>query len=121
MPPEVDRMCDCCDRRVSHHISVESMCRVIREWKRRADEAEAEVKEQARLLGAGGSREAQLLADCVDLSNRLTLLEHQSTLALAKLEQENIKLREQVLRAEAWPFDPNPFTSADHDNDHRYP
>jgi len=42
MPPEVDRMCDCCDRRVSHHISVESMCRVIREWKRRADEAEAE-------------------------------------------------------------------------------
>lgn len=42
MPPEVDRVCDCCDRRVSHHISVESMCRVIREWKRRADEAEAQ-------------------------------------------------------------------------------
>ena len=42
MPPEVDRVCDCCDLRVSHHISVESMCRVIREWKRRADEAEAQ-------------------------------------------------------------------------------
>ena len=42
MPPEVDRVCDCCDRRVSHHISVESMCRVIREWKHRADEAEAQ-------------------------------------------------------------------------------
>ena len=92
MPPEVDRVCDCCDRRVSHHISVESMCRVIREWKRRADETEAECKEQARLLGMSSEREAKLLAEIQ-------------------------RLREQVLRAEAWPFDPNPFTSADHDND----
>ena len=29
--------------------------------------------------------------------------------------------REQVLRTEVWPYDPDPFTSPDHDNDHRYP
>jgi hypothetical protein len=96
MPPEHDRVCKCCDRRVSHHISVDSLCGAIREWQRRAYIAERESEEQARLLGMSAEREAKLLAEIQ-------------------------RLREQVLRAEAWPFDPNPFISADHDNDHKYP
>jgi len=59
-------------------------------------EKEDEVLEQARLLGMSAEREAKLLAEVQ-------------------------RLREQVLRTEVWPYDPNPFTSADHDNDHRYP
>lgn len=98
MPPEVDRVCDCCDRRVSHHISVQSMCRVIREWKRRADEAEAENKKLKEFF--------QLVGETV----------------IIPIEQELARLdREQMLRGKAWPFDQDPFTSEDHDNDHKYP
>jgi hypothetical protein len=70
--------------------------RFLRKLERERDDARKECEEQARLLGMSAEREAKLLAEVQ-------------------------RLREQVLRAEAWPFDPNPFTSADHDNDHRYP
>jgi len=42
MPPEDDRICPCCGMRVSHHISVESLCRITREWQAKADAAELE-------------------------------------------------------------------------------
>lgn len=96
LPPEHDHECSTCGLPSSHHISVRSMCKRVQMILDREASLKVEINEQCRLLGMSAEREAKLMAE-ID------------------------SLRVELLRAKAWPHDPDPFTSADHDNDHTYP
>ena len=65
-PPEIDVECHC-GMMASHHVSVWTMCKRLREAQQRESalivrnkKLEDEVNEQARLLGMSGERECDL-------------------------------------------------------------
>lgn len=66
MPPENDRECHC-GIRISHHLSVSTLCKHLRNAHEREcslivanKKLESEVNEQARLLGMSAERECDL-------------------------------------------------------------
>ena len=65
-PPENDKECHC-GMRVSHHLSVSTLCKQLRQAQQRESalivrnkKLEDEVNEQARLLGMSAERECDL-------------------------------------------------------------
>lgn len=117
-PPEVDVECGC-GKLVSHHISVTTLCRQLREARQRENSLLVEVSEQARLLGMSAEREC-------DLRGRLEQVREQYRLSSVcrELKAENEKLKAQleekeefIQRVITWPHDADPFFSLDHDND----
>lgn len=58
-PPEIDVECHC-GMMASHHVSVWTMCKRLRESQQRESALIVENNEQARLLGMSGERECDL-------------------------------------------------------------
>ena len=57
---DTDRNCPTCDLPVSEHVSVEVLCRRLREAQQRESALIVENNEQARLLGMSAERECDL-------------------------------------------------------------
>jgi predicted amidophosphoribosyltransferase len=57
---DTDRTCPTCDLPVSEHVSVEVLCRRVREAQQRESALLVEVIEQSRLLGMSSERECAL-------------------------------------------------------------
>jgi predicted amidophosphoribosyltransferase len=57
---DTDRNCPTCDLPVSEHVSVEVLCRRVREAQQRESALLVEVIEQSRLLGMSSERECAL-------------------------------------------------------------
>jgi hypothetical protein len=57
---DTDRTCPTCDLPVSEHVSVEVLCRRVREAQQRESALLVEVIEQSRLLGMSTERESAL-------------------------------------------------------------
>jgi len=58
-PPEIDVLCHC-GIMASHHVSVWTLCKRLRECQQRESALIVENNEQARLLGMSGERECDL-------------------------------------------------------------
>jgi hypothetical protein len=58
-PPEIDVLCHC-GIMASHHVSVWTLCKRLREGQQRESALIVENNEQARLLGMSGERECDL-------------------------------------------------------------
>jgi hypothetical protein len=57
--PEIDVECHC-GMMASHHVSISTMCKRLREAQQRESALIVEVNEQARLLGMSAERESAL-------------------------------------------------------------
>ena len=58
-PPEIDVECHC-GMMASHHVSISTMCKRLREAQQRESALLVEVIEQSRLLGMSAERESAL-------------------------------------------------------------
>jgi hypothetical protein len=97
-PTEIDVECHC-GMTASHHVSISTMCKRLREAQQRESalivrnkKLEDEVNEQARLLGRSGERECDLRGKIDrlerDLENRRDLFKLQEHLSLEQLAAE---------------------------------
>lgn len=85
MQPENDKECHC-GMRVSHHLSVSTLCKQLRQAQQRESALIVENNEQARLLGMSAEREC-------DLRGKMERLERERD----ELREESIKWRQMAI------------------------
>jgi NMD protein affecting ribosome stability and mRNA decay len=84
-PPEIDVLCHC-GIMASHHVSVWTLCKRLRECQQRESALIVENNEQARLLGMSGEREC-------DLRGKLEREREQRDRALTKIENQAVRIK----------------------------
>jgi hypothetical protein len=94
-PPEIDVLCHC-GIMASHHVSVWTLCKRLREGQQRESALIVENNEQARLLGMSGERECDLRGELdreKALADRLAnaLLDTMSAWIIAKDAEQAAK------------------------------
>ena len=99
-PPEHDKECHC-GIRVSHHLSVPTLCRRLREAQQRESslivrnkKLENEVNDQARLLGMSGERECDLRGELQRERALADRLAEAANVVIDQWETPNWKLTE---------------------------
>lgn len=123
---DTDRNCPTCELPVSEHVSVEVLCRRVREAQNRESALIVERDKLQRQL-ATERDEAQkhvkeLYIEIDEILNRNAFLQDELHRAreqyrLYSVCQELRSENERLKRITTWPHDADPFTSPDHDND----
>jgi hypothetical protein len=108
---DTDRNCPTCELPVSEHVSVEVLCRRVRE---------AQNRESALIVERDKITELYIEID--EILNRNAFLQDElhrerEQYRLSSVCRELRSENERLKRITTWPHDANPFTSPDHDND----
>ncbi len=112
---DTDYECIACGRPASEHISVTSVCRILYETRARESALIVENKKLKDQLEQA-SEQYRLSSVCRELkaeNKRLTAQLEDVDKCIQKMKFDS------SYRITTWPYDTDPFTSPDHDNDSR--